>query len=95
MGFDLEAQHSFTAPGAGRAEVGYADISSDSATVEVPTRLLTCYFGMGISDTDTTNGNNVLVFTTDCSVSNSAITFKRAGPLLEEDVRFRYLVFGW
>jgi len=95
MGFDIEAQQSFIVPGGGRGEAGYADCSSGSTTVEVPTRLLSCYFGLGVVDTDTTDGNNTLIFTTDCSVSSSAITFKRAGPNFNEDVRFRYIVFGW
>ena len=94
-GFETGQQHSYTIPGGGRGEAGYYDVSNGSATVEVPTRLTECYFGLGVADTDPSSGNNALIFSTDCSISSGAITFKRHSSYLEEDVRFRYLVFGW
>lgn len=95
-GFELDQQRSGTIPGAGRIDFGYYDFSSGSATVEVPTRLTTCVFGLGMADYDSSApGNNHLAISTDCSVSSGAITFKRHGPYIEEDTRFRYIVIGW
>jgi hypothetical protein len=95
MGWDLETQKSGTLPGAGRIEVGYQDISSGSWTIEVPTQLTTCYFGLGMADYDTGGDNNTLVFPTDCAISSGAVTFRRTGPYNAEDERFRYVLVGW
>ena len=92
-GFELDSQKSFTLPGGGRGEAGYADVSSGSWTVEVPTRLVSCYYGKGIAKKVT--ANNTLVVTTDCVITSGAVTFKRMSPFKGEDVRFYYELFGW
>jgi len=94
-GIDLDLQKSGTIPGAGRVELGAYDISSGSWTVEVPTRLTTCHFGLGIADYDTGNDSNILVVPTDCVITSGAVTFGRTGSIVDEDVRFRYLLAGW
>lgn len=94
-GFDLDKQKSGTIPGAGRCEYGYYDISSGSFTVEVPTRLNTCWFGIGLADMDTGGDNNVLVFNTDCAITSGAVTFRRNSGYGAEDVTFRYFLAGW
>jgi len=94
-GIDLATQYSGTLPGAGSVDVGYYDISSGSWTVEVPTRLTTCFFGLGIADYDTGGDNNTLVFPTDCVITAGAVTFRRTGPYNAEDERFRYIMVGF
>jgi len=95
-GIDLASQYSGTLPGAGSVDVGYYDISAGSLTVEVPTRLTTCFFGLGIADYVTNGDNNTLVFPTDCAVSTAgAVTFRRTGPNAGNDERFRYIMIGF
>ncbi len=100
-GFDLDLQKAGTIPGAGRIEVGYWDVSGGSDTVEVPTRLVECYFGFGIAAYDYTAGGfsagytPSLVFTSDCSITLSAITVRRMGTDNTRDERFRYIFVGW
>jgi len=101
MGFDLDLQKAGTIPGAGRIGIGYYDISAGSWTVEVPTRLTECYFAIGLAAYDYTAGGfstgytPSLVFTSDCSISSSAITMRRMGTDNTRDERFRYLFVGW
>lgn len=95
MAFDLDTQKSFTIPGGGRGEAGYFDISSRSRSAEVVTRLNTCYFGLGVAQTDTDNIQHGILATTDCSISSGAITFWRHGQYTQEDTRYYYIVFGW
>lgn len=94
-GFDLDKQKSFTIPGGGRGEAGYFDISAYSRSQEVPTRLNTCYFGVGIAQLDTAYIQHNLIATTDCSISTAAMTFYRHGQHIQEDTRYYYIVFGW
>jgi len=94
MGRDLDTQRSGTLPGAGRVDIGYYDISSGSLTVEVPTILTTCNFGIGMADMNG-DDNNCLVFNTDCVISAGNVTFRRNSGYTAEDVRFRYLLVGW
>ncbi|MCJ7482661.1 MAG: hypothetical protein MUO31_06820 [Thermodesulfovibrionales bacterium] len=94
-GIDLASQYAGTIPGAGRTELGYFDVSSGSWTVEVPTRLVTCFFGLGIADYDTGGDNNTLIFPTDCIITSGAVTFRRTGPYNLEDERFRYMLCGF
>lgn len=94
-GFDLDTQFSGTISGLGRIETGYADISTGSQTVEVPTRLAKCYFGLGLADYGITEGNGSPPIPTDCSISTaSAVTFYRCYGFDNEDLRFRYILIG-
>lgn len=93
MGFDLDSQHSGNVPGLGFVESGYYDISSGSRTVEVPTRLTKCNSGMGMADMSTVN--NTTFLSTDRVITSSAVTFKRHGAYIAEDVRFSYFLIGW
>ena len=94
-GFDLDQQRSYTLPGGGRGESGLFDISSGSRSVEVPTRLTSCYAGWAIAQTDTANIQHCLLATTDGSISAGAITFWRHGSFKGEDTRYYYEVKGW
>jgi len=94
MGRDLDTQRAGTLPGAGRVDVGYYDISSGSLTVEVPTILTTCFFGIGMQDMNG-DDNNGLIFNTDCVITAGAVTFRRNSGYKQEDARFRYLLAGW
>jgi len=94
-GFDLVTQKSFTIPGGGRGEAGYFDVSSGSRSTEVPTRLTSCYFGLGVAQSDASNIQHNVLATTDCAITTAAITFYRHGAVKQEDTRYYYIVFGW
>ena len=97
-GFDLDSQRPFTIPAGGlRGEVGYFDFTAAAATKDVPTTLTKAWFGLSISKTGEGAGDNeTLIGTTDCDISNSALTWTRGNPAQTiETVRMYYILLGW
>lgn len=102
MGIDLASQKIGTIPGCGRFETGYFDISADSWTVEVPTRLAHIDYGHGIVAYDYTAGGfsagytPCTIATCDGSISTTGnVTMRRLGTDKTHDQRFYYIFVGW
>jgi len=95
-GIDLDNLRSGLIPGSGIVEFNRVDFSAGSRTVEVATRLNTCWLGFGLADTtQSTEGVHNLIATTDGDVSNGNITFTRHGPYFGADARFNIFLTGW
>ena len=95
-GFDLDNVRGGVIPGAGPIEMGTMDFTAGGRTVEVVTRLNTCWMGFGIADsTQTTEGVHNLIASTDADVSAGNITFYRHGPYVGAAAKFHYVLVGW
>lgn len=94
-GFDLDTQRSFSMHGL-KGECGRITFTADSATVEVPTALNTIFMGLGVMETDTTDGNHSLVCSQDRTISTAgAVTFTRHSPYIGDAPVMSYILLGW
>ena len=94
MARDLDLQYEGLVPAGGlHVDTGLIDFSSGSQTVEVDTTLLKVNFGIGLAETKAA-GNQTLVATTDRTITNSKVTFRREGGFIAEDARYSYMMIG-
>lgn len=94
-GFDLETQRSAKMPGMS-INVGMFDISAGSASVDVPTTLARALFGMALADlTGITDNQDTYGAFKVGDVSDSKVTFIRAGGSTGKDARISYILAGY
>ena len=94
-GFDLETQRSAKMPGM-TVNGGTFEFSSGSQTIDVPTTMIHAFGGMAVADiTVTTDPQQTTSAYKVGDVSNSSVTFIRAGGFVDEDARMSYWLWGY